>query len=211
MSDSLTPTDPSLASLTHFVDHPDLLADHTMSSVEWEAVEVLMPRILRGKSKEDVKQLLLAEIDGMSKKRLMAVLAGETLEESSSSEEEEEEIVEDVVEEMMNGLEETGEENEHSLSKETSEDASEKASVEPVQKMEKQAAEASPEPMNQQGDGKNNDGEVSEEGEIRHEESDRSMTPPDPSPSVPERISEEVDSDEDDFDRQLDRDLEDVI
>ncbi|CAI2345728.1 unnamed protein product [Caenorhabditis sp. 36 PRJEB53466] len=90
---------PLLASLSHFVDHPDQLAEHTMSSVEWEAVEVLMPRMLRGKSKEDVKQLLLAEIDGMSKKRLLAVLTGENLEESSSSEEEEEEEEEKKMEE----------------------------------------------------------------------------------------------------------------
>ncbi|CAP23771.2 Protein CBG02817 [Caenorhabditis briggsae] len=86
MGEPTKDVDPRLASLTHFVHHTDQLAEHTMNSVEWEAVEVLMPRILRGKSKEDIKQLLLAEIDGMSEKRLLAVLAGETLEESSKAE-----------------------------------------------------------------------------------------------------------------------------
>ena len=47
MTESPESVDPRLASLTHFVDHTDQLAEHMMNSVEWEAIEVLMPRILR--------------------------------------------------------------------------------------------------------------------------------------------------------------------
>uniref|UniRef100_A0A1I7UC39 PABC domain-containing protein n=1 Tax=Caenorhabditis tropicalis TaxID=1561998 RepID=A0A1I7UC39_9PELO len=188
MSDSSKPIDPIVASLTHFVDHPDQLAEHTMESVEWEAVEVLMPRILRGKSKDDVKQLLLAEIDGMSKKRLMAVLAGETLEESSSSEEsedDEEEEVETAMEIQENEQPEKLEENED-------------------EKDSERASETSGDRIEEAEDNPEND---EEEGEIHEDLSpNRSVTPPDPSPPK----ADEVDTDEE-IDRQLEKDLEDFI
>ncbi|CAB02485.1 Cactin_mid domain-containing protein [Caenorhabditis elegans] len=183
MPNTADQVDPLLASLSHFVDHTDLLAEHTMNAVEWEAVEVLMPRILRGKSKEDVKQLLLAEIDGMSKKRLDAVLAGETLEESSSSEDEEEQVIGSAGE------------SEKSESPEI---------PEPEAKMEEQAVEAA-EASEASDDGR-------EDGEIRDDQGNTTSTPPDPgSPKSPEKgEAEQLDTDEE-IDRLLEEDLEDFL
>ncbi|CAO4365469.1 unnamed protein product [Caenorhabditis nigoni] len=201
MSEPTKDVDPRLASLTHFVHHTDQLAEHTMNSVEWEAVEVLMPRILRGKSKEDIKQLLLAEIDGMSEKRLLAVLAGETLEESSSSEEEEEEeeeMVEDVVKD----------------SKEEEEKPADDVEEGTIKDEEEPAPEAEPEVEGIQDISEDED--VIEPGEIKS----RSVTPQDPSPSKPDKEEkeesikveeeEELDTDEE-IDRQLEEDLQDFI
>uniref|UniRef100_A0A8R1DYZ0 Uncharacterized protein n=1 Tax=Caenorhabditis japonica TaxID=281687 RepID=A0A8R1DYZ0_CAEJA len=195
------PIDPLLASLAHFVDHPDQLAEHTMSSVEWEAVEVLMPRILRGKSKEDVKQLLLAEIDGMSKKRLLAVLAGETLEESSSSEEEESEKEEEKVEEEM--TEETGagdvdmaESIPEIIPQESREDGEiDEESVTPPDP-------GSPENVEQQDDVEVAEADGKAEAEAEEEEEEGR--------EIAKEEDEKIDTDEE-IDRQLEKDLEDFL
>ncbi|CAI5441573.1 unnamed protein product [Caenorhabditis angaria] len=86
--ESTSPKIEKLRPLMDFVDHTDQLAEQTLESVDWKQVEKMMPRILKGKSRDDIKQLLLAELDGMSKKRIIAVLSGHDFEESSKKEEE---------------------------------------------------------------------------------------------------------------------------
>ncbi|CAB3411491.1 unnamed protein product [Caenorhabditis bovis] len=75
----------------------DALADHLIGAVDWKEVEEVMPKFLKLKTVDDVKQLLIEQMDGMSSKRLVAVLNGSNTEESSSSEEDEANEVEEAV------------------------------------------------------------------------------------------------------------------
>ncbi|CAD6197699.1 unnamed protein product [Caenorhabditis auriculariae] len=93
----------ALVSLSHFIDEPQKLGEQCIFSLSWEVIEAMMPTFLKAKSKEEVLQCVVSELEGMSRKRIQCVIDG--TEPGSSSSESETEPEQNV--QLENGFSQT--------------------------------------------------------------------------------------------------------
>uniref|UniRef100_A0A914BXU6 Uncharacterized protein n=1 Tax=Acrobeloides nanus TaxID=290746 RepID=A0A914BXU6_9BILA len=90
-SSSSEDTNPELFKpISSFINNREKMMDHVFYSLKKDEIKEILPNEFKKKSMEELRKICVGELEGMSKARILAVLAGKDLEESSGEEEEDE-------------------------------------------------------------------------------------------------------------------------
>ena len=76
--------------ISYYIDDREAMLDEVFKVVKGPKLRAMLTSELKDIDSDELKQLCLEQLEGMSKKRIKSVLAGQTLDESSATEDDDE-------------------------------------------------------------------------------------------------------------------------